>query len=113
MEIAKEKGFRQNLSLALLFLGALLCFIYIVYRNKKEDHKKLTAAYTELEDSEQKVRAAEIKIKELLNQQLSGAVADQLTPSGSDKEVTLGKHASSFWIYAILHHLWQINHQEK
>lgn len=97
LEIAKEKGFRQNLSLALLFLGALLCFIYIVYRNKKEDHKKLTAAYTELEDSEQKVRAAEIKIKELLNQQLSGAVADQLL-AADDSDQVVAREACIFFL---------------
>jgi class 3 adenylate cyclase len=84
LEISKAKSVRQNMTIVMLLLVALLFSIYNFYRNKKKEHKKLSVAYTNLETSEKKVRTAEEKIKLLLSQQVSSEVAQHLIDSKED-----------------------------
>lgn len=81
LEISKARILRQNMTIGLVLLGSLFIAIYFIYRNKKNEHKNLQVAYTDLEISEKKVRSAEQKIKELLDQQVSSDVANHLLSS--------------------------------
>ena len=86
-EIARQKAFRKNLGIGLILLFSLLMAVFTLYRNKRRDHRKLTDAYSELEQANTSLAIAENKVKELLSQQLSGAVASQLLASNNQAVV--------------------------
>ncbi len=77
-EINKAALAQRNLYGGLAILGLLLFSTVIMYRSKKKDHKKLAVAYGELEEAQKELKIAEQKIKGLLDQQVSGAVATAL-----------------------------------
>jgi class 3 adenylate cyclase len=86
-EIDKQRTFKQNLAVGVALLVALALTLYLLYRNKRKDHRKLGVAYTDLETTKDHLEKAEKRIKSLLNQQLSGAVADELLASKDEQEV--------------------------
>jgi len=77
-EIDKQALAQRNLYGGLAILGILLFSTFFMYRSKKKDHKKLAVAYEELEEAQEELKLAEQKIKGLLDQQVSGAVAAEL-----------------------------------
>ncbi len=77
-EINKAALAQRNLYGGLAILGLLLLSTFFMYRSKKKDHKKLAVAYGELEEAQEELKIAEQKIKGLLDQQVSGAVATAL-----------------------------------
>jgi len=77
-EINKAALAQRNLYGGLAILGLLLFSTFFMYRSKKKDHKKLAVAYGELEEAQEELKIAEQKIKGLLDQQVSGAVATAL-----------------------------------
>lgn len=77
-EIDKQALAQRNLYGGLAILGVLLFSTFFMYRSKKKDHKKLAVAYDELAEAQEELKIAEQKIKGLLDQQVSGAVAAEL-----------------------------------
>ena len=77
-EINKAALAQRNLYGGLAILGLLLFSTFFMYRSKKKDHKKLAVAYGELEQAQEELKVAEQKIKGLLDQHVSGAVATAL-----------------------------------
>lgn len=86
-ELEKQRTFQQNLAIGVVLLVALALTLYLLYRNKRKDHRKLGLAYTDLETTKDHLERAEKRIKILLNQQLSGAVADELLASKDEQKV--------------------------
>lgn len=82
-EIDKQALAQRNLYGGLGILGVLLFSTFFMYRSKKKDHKKLTLAYDELEEAQEALKVAKQKIKGLLDQQVSGAVATELLAESS------------------------------
>lgn len=92
-EINKAALAQRNLYGGLAILGLLLFSTFFMYRSKKKDHKKLAVAYGELEEAQKELKVAEQKIKGLLDQQVSGAVATALL---SDNGTGGTKHERRF-----------------
>jgi len=86
-ELDQQRTFKQNLAIGVFLLAALVLALYLLYRNKRKDHRKLGVAYTDLETTRDHLEEAEKRIKGLLNQQLSGAVADELLSSKDEQKV--------------------------
>ncbi len=83
IEIDKQALAQRNLYGGLGILGILLFSTFFLYRSKKKDHKKLAVAYDELAEAQEELKLAEQKIKGLLDQQVSGAVAAELMAESS------------------------------
>ncbi len=77
-ELKRQISNKRNLYLGLFLLGGTLIGLTWMYRTNKKEHRKLGVAYTDLEQAQNKLKTAEQKIKGLLNQQVSGQVADAL-----------------------------------
>ena len=92
-EIDKQALAQRNLYGGLAILGLLLFSTFFLYRSKKKDHKKLAVAYDELAEAQEELKLAEQKIKGLLDQQVSGAVAAELL---SENGTGGGKHERRF-----------------
>lgn len=87
--LKEQHRFRNNLIVILLLLSCLLVALYLLYRYRKRSHVKLQRAYEHVDNTRKRLQEAEGKIKTLLNQQLSGAVASELmeeNPSGKIAE---------------------------
>lgn len=72
-------------------LAAFMIIAVVVlwlYRAKRRDHRKLTIAYSDLDDANTRLAEAEQRIKTLLTQQVSGAVAEELIGGKADKTVS-------------------------
>lgn len=82
-----ELTFKRNLAIGIVLLAFLIILLIILYRNKRKDHKKLGIAYNDLEAAKQDLEKAEKSIKNLLNQQVSGEVADELLSSNGDQPI--------------------------
>jgi len=76
--INKQTRNRNMLGISTLFLVTLAIVFYGLYRTKRKDHKKLQFAYHDLETTKDKLESAETRIKTLLTQQVSGAIATEL-----------------------------------
>ncbi len=83
-ELAKESRLRKALVGGAVFLTTFLISIGFLYSAKRKDHKKLTKAYSNLDEANHKLTRAEKRIKTLLNQQVSGDVARELIQSEAD-----------------------------
>ncbi len=77
-EVVRQTKFRNNLLVGAVLLIGLAIAFYLLYKNKKRDHQKLQQAYSDLDQTKSQLEIAEKKIKTLLNQQVSGAVATAL-----------------------------------
>lgn len=86
-ELKSQRTFKRNLAIGIILIAALSIALYFLYRNKRKDHKKLGVAYGELEQARDSLAVAERKIKGLLDQQVSGAVADELLSSRDEHKV--------------------------
>ncbi len=93
LEIEKKEKDQLKLYGGLAILGLLLFSTFFMYRSKKKDHKKLAVAYDELAEAQEELKLAEQKIKGLLDQQVSGAVAAELMASDG---ATTTKHERRF-----------------
>ncbi len=78
VEINKQAADQLKLYGGMAALGSLFFLTFLMYRGKKKDHKKLALAYDELAEAQEELKVAEQKIKGLLDQQVSGAVAAEL-----------------------------------
>jgi len=86
-EIQQQNKFRNNLLIGIILLIALATTLYLLYFNKRRDHKRLNLAHHNLKLTQDKLIGAEKKIKTLLDQQLSTAVARELLSESSDLKV--------------------------
>ncbi len=77
-EIEKRKTDQRNTGLFAGLLALLALFILWAYRNKRKDNIRITTAYDNLTIAQNLLKKAETKIKDLLKQQVSGAVAEAL-----------------------------------
>ena len=77
-ELTKQALAQRNLYGGLGLLGLLVFSLFFLYRSKKRDHKKISLAYQELAVAQDELKKAEQRIKGLLGQQVSGAVANEL-----------------------------------
>lgn len=77
-ELERQLVFKRSLVGGLALSGMLAFSLFFLYRNKKRDHQKLGLAYHDLETTQTQLKSAEERIKSLLKQQLSGAVANEL-----------------------------------
>jgi len=78
INLQKQTRFRNNLAIGSVFLLVVAFALYYLYQSKKRDHSKLQVAYNDLDIARNKLADAEKRIKNLLNQQVSGAVAQAL-----------------------------------
>ena len=83
--LKSQQLFRRNLIIGLILLAGLAISLYLLYTSKRRDHQKLGIAYKELATAQSDLKNAEERIKNLLKQQLSGAVANELMASGGVK----------------------------
>jgi adenylate cyclase len=86
-EILQQKKFRQSIMLVLALLLALALALYLLYFNKRRDHKKLNLAHTDLQFAQDQLIKAEKKIKILLDQQLSTEVAQELISETDETKI--------------------------
>jgi class 3 adenylate cyclase len=86
-EIKQKKIANRNLAVGTGLLGLILFSLYFMYFNKQRAHKKLSTAYTKLETTQNKLQTAQLRIKSLLHQQVSGAVANELLSSTGDHPI--------------------------
>ena len=68
---------------ALVILG--IVFILLMYLSKRKEHKKLVLAYEDLDQTKGQLEDAEKRIVRLLQQQVSGDIAQELIMNNSDK----------------------------
>ena len=80
--LTEEKVFKRNLWIGLGLVAALALSLSYLYTSKRRDHQKLGTAYKELATAQSDLKNAEQRIKDLLKQQLSGAVANELISGG-------------------------------
>lgn len=86
-EIEMQRTFKQNLAIGAMLIAALSIALFLLYRNQRRGNKKLGMAYGKLKTARDNLAVAEKKIKSLLNQQVSGAVADELLASKDEHKV--------------------------
>lgn len=77
-ELRRQLILKRSLGGGLLLSSLLLFSVFRLYRNKQRDHDKLGIAYHDLEVAQTQLEEAQHRIKNLLNQQVSGAVANEL-----------------------------------
>ncbi len=86
-ELSRQYSFKRNLMIGLGLLSILVLAFYLLYRNKRRDHKKLGIAYHDLELTKDELKDAQQRIKILLYQQVSGAIADELLSNKDELRV--------------------------
>ncbi len=87
-ELVRQERFRNSLIIGSVLLLSLALALYFLYRNKKKAHSDLTSAYDDLNETQKKLSSAEKRIKTLLKQQVSGAVAQELLSEKVDEKIT-------------------------
>jgi class 3 adenylate cyclase len=86
-ELNKQQAFKRNLAIGIFLLAGLVFALYLLYRNKRRDHRKLGIAYNDLEETKDNLKNAEQRIKSLLHEQVSGAVANELLASDDARKI--------------------------
>jgi len=77
----------EVLTITGIFVLLATLIILILYFSKKRQHKKLTVAYTDLDETRNNLEIAEKNISTLLKQQVSGEIAKELIkPSNQGKK---------------------------
>ncbi len=88
LELEEQRKLKTELIIGAILLFSLALTLYLLYYSKRKDHKKLQFAFGNLELTQGKLVKAEKRIKTLLTQQVSGAIADELLASGeSDRKI--------------------------
>ncbi len=84
-EREKQVRFRNTaiVVILLVLLSTLVTFYF--YMSKRREHKKLSIAFRDLDNTKNKLEGAEEKIVKLLRQQVSGDVAMELLTNGTNK----------------------------
>ena len=77
-ELQQQRQAKRSMAGGLGLAAALATSLLILYRNKTADHKKLGAAFNDLEETQKELNGAQRRVKQLLKQHVSGAVADEL-----------------------------------
>ncbi len=88
IELDRRAQITSYLFIGLASLVIVALVIYWLYRIKRRDHKKLTIAYSDLDRVNHQLSEAEQRIKTLLTQQVSGAVAEELIGGKAEKEIS-------------------------
>lgn len=86
-EIEKQNKFRKNLIIGLVLLLAFAGALYLLYTNKRRDHRRLNVAHQELQLTQGKLIKAEKRIKTMLDQQVSTAVAQELLSESNEANI--------------------------
>lgn len=87
-ELTKQTRFRNTLLLGALFLLSFALALYTLYKKKKKAHVDLTKAYNDLHVTQKHLAKAEKRIKTLLEQQVSSAVADELLSGATSQQIS-------------------------
>ena len=86
-EIVQRKKSQRNTLYFSGLLGLLAALTIGAYYIKKRDNDKLESAYNDLSLSESRLKSAEVKIKTLLKQQVSGPIAQALIDDKQVKDI--------------------------
>lgn len=86
-ELKRQVLVKQSMGGGLLLSLGILSMLYLLYRNKKREHQKLGVAYQDLEVAQNNLQSAEQRIKTLLHQQVSKAVANELLATNGVQKV--------------------------
>ncbi len=86
-ELKRQVLVKQSMGGGLLLSLGILSMLYLLYRNKKQEHQKLGVAYQDLEVAQNNLQSAEQRIKTLLHQQVSKAVANELLATDGVQKV--------------------------
>ena len=81
-QLVKEQTFKQNLLIGVLLLTLAVLATYLLYRGKRKALGDLGKAYNDLNQTKNQLVSAEEQLKNLLGQQVSSGVAQQLMDSG-------------------------------
>jgi len=77
-EIELSKTRQRNAAMVSFLMAGFVILLFWAYRGKRKDNKRITLAYNDLTVAQDLLKTAETKIKGLLSQQVSGAVAEAL-----------------------------------
>ena len=86
-EIEISKIRQRNVAIVAAILAGFALFLIWAYRSKRKDNVRITTAYDNLSIAQVKLVTAEAKIKGLLKQQVSGAVAEALITNNDSSKV--------------------------
>lgn len=83
----QEAKFRHMLIVGASLLATLAIALWLMYNLKRRNHNRLQSAYRDLEVTQNQLSEAEKKIRNLLGQQVSGAVADALITTDENDRI--------------------------
>ena len=86
-EIEISKIRQRNVIIFAAILAGFALFLIWAYRSKRKDNVRISTAYDNLSIAQVKLVSAEAKIKGLLKQQVSGAVAEALITNNDSSKV--------------------------
>ena len=86
-EIEISKIRQRNVAIVAAILAGFALFLIWAYRSKRKDNVRISTAYENLSIAQVKLVSAEAKIKGLLKQQVSGAVAEALITNTDSSKV--------------------------
>jgi len=81
-QMVKDQTFKQNLLIGILLLALTVLATFFLYRGKRKALGDLGQAYNDLNHTKDQLVVAEEQLKNLLDQQVSSGVAQQLMDSG-------------------------------
>lgn len=87
-ELDRQRQAKRNMAGGLGLAAALASSLLVLYRNKNRDHRKLGIAFKDLETTQKELTASQDRVKQLLKQHVSGAVADELLTAQGVQEVS-------------------------
>lgn len=87
-ELEEQARLRNSLIIGTILIASLAIALYLLYTLKRRAHNNLTHAYDNLNETQKKLSSAERKIKTLLNQQVSEAVAQELLSEDTGSKIS-------------------------